>query len=56
MNKDEEILDKNEIINNEENKKEDILIENKDYYDSNYWIPNNYSSEELDIIIKELYL
>ena len=36
------------------NKKEDKIKENKEYYDSNYWIPNNSSSEELDKIIKEL--
>jgi hypothetical protein len=54
INKDEEILGNDEIIKNEKNKKEDNLIENKEYYDSNYWVPNNSSNEELDKIIKEL--
>ena len=54
INKDEEILGNDEIIKNEKSKKEDNLIENKEYYDSNYWVPNNSSNEELDKIIKEL--
>ena len=45
---------KSEIINNKENKKENNLKENKEYYDSNYWIPTNSSSEELNKSIKEL--